>query len=354
MQKKADAISGARTGTGISSPEGGASLVAEYRAETDDLYTPASPAPHSKLEWQGRSSSARPSGNRAARQEAGRRGSALKLSIIMAAYNEAETITQAIEEVLGVDYPCEMELIVIDDGSTDATPDLVASIDDPRVVVLRHPANRGKGAAVLTAAATATGTHILPFDADLEYMPEDILRLIQPVLRGRCNVVYGARLFGCNTVYRSYLYAVGNKLFTRTANVMFGAYLSDLHTCLKLIPVDLLRRLDLRETGFGLDTEISASLLRCGIRPFEVPVSYFSRSHEEGKKITWRDAFACLWILVRVRAARRSRFPRASDFGTHADRRTPSGAAPESFDEWQATALVVTEPASELSFGAGG
>jgi glycosyltransferase involved in cell wall biosynthesis len=269
----------------------------------------------------------------------------LKLSIVMAVYNEAETIAQAVDEVLCVDYPCDVELIVVDDGSTDTTPGLLAQIDDPRVTVLCHPVNRGKGAAVLTAAAVATGTHILPFDADLEYLPDDILRLLEPVLRGCCSVVYGVRLFGCNTVYRSYLYAVGNKAFTRTANILFGAYLSDLHTCLKLIPADLLRRLELREVGFGLDTEISASLLRCGIRPFEVPVSYFSRSHEQGKKINWRDAVACLWILLRVRAAPRSRFPRASEFAARPIRRGRSVALPAPVSQLQAPTLEAEAPA---------
>ncbi len=244
----------------------------------------------------------RSAGNRAAHHRSDRHGAEFKLSIIMAAYNEADTITDAVLEVLEVDFPCEVELLVVDDGSTDATPYLLAQLDDPRLKVIRHPANLGKGAAVRSAVAVATGTHILPFDADLEYVPDDILRMIEPVLRARCNVVYGVRLFGCNTVYRSFIYAVGNKLFTRTADLLFGAWLSDLHTCLKLIPADLIRALPLRETGFGLDTELSASLLRCGIRPFEVPVSYFSRSHEEGKKINWRDAFACLWILLRIRA----------------------------------------------------
>ncbi len=323
-------------------------MAAEYRAGGDDLYdNGVSELTDQRSGWQ-----ARPRGlDPARRRLSGHRGGVgLKLSIIMAAYNEAETITQAIDEVLDVDYPCDMELIVIDDGSTDETADLLDKVDDPRVVILRHPVNRGKGAAVLTAAASATGTHILPFDADLEYMPEDILRLIEPVLRGRCSVVYGARLFGCNTVYRSYLYAVGNKLFTRTANVLFGAYLTDLHTCLKLIPVEVFRSLELRETGFGLDTEISASLLRCGIRPFEVPVSYFSRSHEEGKKITWHDAFACLWILLRVRAAPRSRFPRVGElkFRSLADNRQ------RSVEPWQPDTLVIGESPSELSYGTPG
>jgi len=237
----------------------------------------------------------------------------LKLSIIMAVFNEQETIEQAISEILEIDYPCDMELIVIDDGSRDDTPNLLADIDDPRITVLRHKRNLGKGAAILTGVNLASGTHILPFDADLEYTPEDIPKMLEPVLRGRCNVVFGVRLFGYNTVYRSYIYALGNRMLTRITNVMFGACLSDLHTCLKLIPTALFRTMKLSEAGFGLDTEISASLLRRGVRPFEVPVSYFSRSHEEGKKITWRDAFACLWILIRVRTLPRSRLLRTSD-----------------------------------------
>jgi glycosyltransferase involved in cell wall biosynthesis len=243
----------------------------------------------------------------------GRQVPNLKLSIIMAAFNEQETIEQAISEILETDYPCDTELIVIDDGSKDDTPSLLANIDDPRVIVFRHEKNRGKGAAILTGVSLASGTYILPFDADLEYTPEDIPKVLEPVLRGRASVVFGVRLFGYNTVYRSYIYALGNRMLTRLTNIMFGACLSDLHTCLKLIPTTLFQSITLSETGFGLDTEISASLLRAGVRPFEVPVSYFSRSHEEGKKITWRDAFACLWILLRVRTLPRSRFLRTGD-----------------------------------------
>lgn len=241
------------------------------------------------------------------------RGKPLKLSILMAAYNEESTITQAIDEVLKAYCPCELELIVVDDGSTDTTPMLLSRVDDPRVIVHRHPANQGKGAALLAAASRATGTHILPFDADLEYAAEDISRVLEPVLKGRCEVVYGVRLFGCNTVYRTYIYAKGNRLLTRMANVLFNAHLTDLHTCLKLMPLVMLRSLDLREKGFGLDSEITARLLRRGIRPFEVPVSYYGRSHSEGKKITWRDAVTCARILLRVRLRVRSRQEPAND-----------------------------------------
>jgi dolichol-phosphate hexosyltransferase len=225
----------------------------------------------------------------------------------MCAYNEERTISRAISEVLAVSYPCDMELIVVDDGSTDATADLLGRVNDPRVTIHRHPGNRGKGAALLSAASLASGTHILPFDADLEYSPDDIARIIWPVLKGRCDVVYGARIFGLNTVYQTYRYAVGNRLLTRMTNVLFNAYLSDLHTCLKLIPLAIFRSLNLRESGFGLDTEVTAMLLRTGVRPFEVPVSYYSRSHDEGKKISWRDALACVAILLKVRLRRSSR-----------------------------------------------
>jgi glycosyltransferase involved in cell wall biosynthesis len=229
------------------------------------------------------------------------RPDAIKLSILMAAYNEERTILRAVRGVLRQSYPCEIELIVVDDGSTDQTPALLDDMDDQRLAVYRHDTNQGKGASLLTAISMATGTHAVPFDADLEYAPEDIGKLLRPVLAGRYDVVYGARLFGINTVYHSYRYAVGNRVLTLVANVLYNAYLSDMHTCLKLMPLETLRRMRLNERGFGLDTQVTALLLRGGVRPFEVPVSYYSRSHAQGKKINWRDAVKCLWILFKTR-----------------------------------------------------
>lgn len=234
-------------------------------------------------------------------------GESMKLSIVMPAYNEERTITSAVAAVLSTEYPCPVELIVVDDGSTDRTFELVSAVVDPRVHLVRHPINMGKGAAILSGAAAATGDYLLPFDADLEYSPADVPQLLAPVLNGRCQVVFGTRLFGLNTVYQSYRYAMGNRLTTLAANLLFDAYLSDLHTCLKLVPLGLFRSLALRERGFGLDTEITASLLRRGVRPFEVPVSYHSRSHAQGKKLTWRDGVACLHVLGRVRFGKRTR-----------------------------------------------
>jgi dolichol-phosphate hexosyltransferase len=226
---------------------------------------------------------------------------AVKLSILMAVYNEERTILKAIDEILQIPYPCDVELIVINDGSSDSTPSLISMISDPRVIVHHHSCNEGKGASIISAVSLATGTHILPFDADLEYASEDIVKLLQPVINGRYDVVYGVRLFGCNTVYQSYRYAVGNKLLTRITNILYNSYLNDLHTCLKLIPLSMLKSFALSERGFGLDTQITALLLRRGIRPFEVPVSYFGRSRDQGKKIIWRDAVRCVWILVKTR-----------------------------------------------------
>jgi dolichol-phosphate hexosyltransferase len=232
---------------------------------------------------------------------------AVRLSIIMPAYNEERTISRAVAAVLTTEYPCPIELIVVNDGSQDGTLGALAAFDDERLTIVSHPRNFGKGAALFTGATQATGTHLVPFDADLEYDPNDIPAMLAPVIAGRCEVVYGTRLFGQNTVYQSYHYAMGNKLTTLAANVLFNSYIRDLHTCLKLVPVAMFRELPLRETGFGLDTEITANLLSRGVRPFEVPVSYHSRSHAAGKKITWRDGVECLSVLGRVRLRQRRR-----------------------------------------------
>jgi glycosyltransferase involved in cell wall biosynthesis len=225
------------------------------------------------------------------------------LSIVMPAYNERRTIARAIAEVLGTALPCPFELIVVNDGSSDGTTEILEALNHPQAKVINHPRNLGKGAALQTGASVATGTHIVPFDADLEYEPGDLARLLAPVMQGRCEVVYGVRLFGTNTRYQSYKHALGNRALTLAASLMYNASLSDIHTCLKLLPLDLFREMQLGEDGFGLDTEITAKLLHRGVRPFEIPVSYHSRSVAHGKKITWRDGVECLQVLARVRSA---------------------------------------------------
>lgn len=225
----------------------------------------------------------------------------VRLSVVMPAYNEGHTINEAVSRVLEAEHPCDMELLVVDDGSSDHTQAELAKINDPRLRVLRHPRNLGKGAAVLTAISEATGTHLLPFDADLEYSPHDIGRMVEPVIEGKAEVVYGTRLFGLNTRYHSFRYKLGNRATTLAANLLFDSAVTDIHTCLKLVPLNFLRSLPLSELGFGLDSEITANVLRAGKRPFEVPIAYYARSHEQGKKIRWQDGVRCLTVLTRVR-----------------------------------------------------
>jgi hypothetical protein len=237
----------------------------------------------------------------------GMAGRPVKLSIVMPVYNEERTIARAVAGVLQAPLPCDYELIIVNDGSTDGTPEILRALRHPRARVIDHPRNLGKGAALQTGAAVAAGTHLIPFDADLEYDPGDLARLVTPVMQGRCDVVYGVRLFGANTRYQSYRHALGNRALTFAASVLFDAALSDLHTCLKLVPVQLFNDLQLVEDGFGLDTEITAKLLARGFKPFEIPVSYHSRSVSHGKKIGWRDGVECLQVLARVRSMRHAR-----------------------------------------------
>ena len=228
----------------------------------------------------------------------------MKLSILMPVYNEYATLAAAVKEVLEVNYPCSFELLIVDDGSTDGTRDLYPSLtDDPRVVVKLHEKNQGKGGAIKTAAREATGDYLIICDADLEYSPAQIPSLLAPVIAGDAAVVYGTRTFGSHNAY-SYLYVLGNKGVTTFANVLFNCYISDLETCFKLIPTDLYRALKIKSAGFGMEAEITGKLLRRGVRPYEVPISYKARSREEGKKLTMWDGVEALGILVRERMRR--------------------------------------------------
>ena len=228
----------------------------------------------------------------------------MKLSILMPVYNEEDRLGEALKQALGVNYPCEIELVVVDDGSGDRTPEILDQCDDPRLRAVRHPHNQGKGAAIRTAAASATGDYMVILDADLEYDPNDIPRLLEPVLAGKATVVYGNRTFGGHAAY-SFWYVVGNKAVTTAANMLYNCYLGDLETCFKLMPVRLYRSLEVRSNGFGMEAEVTGKLLRRGIRPFEVPISYSARTREEGKKITWVDGVEALLILLRERFRRR-------------------------------------------------
>jgi dolichol-phosphate hexosyltransferase len=227
----------------------------------------------------------------------------VKLSILMPVYNEEERVANALKQALAVDYPCEIEMVVVDDGSQDGTAEILGRADDARLRVITHQRNSGKGAAIKTAVDSADGEYMVILDADLEYDPQDIPRLLAPVLDGRATVVYGNRTFGSHSAY-SFWYVMGNKAVTTAANILFNSYIGDLETCYKLMPVALYRSLEIHSRGFGMEAEVTGKLLRRRIRPYEVPISYHARGREEGKKITWKDGVEALFILARERARR--------------------------------------------------
>jgi len=228
------------------------------------------------------------------------------LSILMPVYNERERVDRAIAEVLETELPAEFELIVVDDGSTDGTSEILREGNwDGRVRLFEHPENRGKGAAVQTALSHAEGEFAAIFDADLEYDPGDLALLMPPLLDGRSNACFGVRAFDGYTSH-SFLYVLGNKGVTLACNVLFNVYLHDIMTCHKMIRTDLFRSLPLRAPGFAIEPEITARLVQRGERIFEVPVHYRARATEEGKKLTALDGFRVIGTLVRCRLTPRA------------------------------------------------
>ena len=223
------------------------------------------------------------------------------LSVLIPVYNEERTLERLLDAV--EERPEVSELVIVDDGSTDRTPEILSGRDfKVPVQVIRHERNRGKGAALRTAIAAATGDVALVQDADLEYDPAEFPLLLAPIERGRAEVVYGSRSFAAHSAY-SFWFVIGNKLVTLWTNVLFNSYLSDMETCYKLMPLSVWRSLDLSSDGFDIEPEITAKLLRSGRRIYEVPISYAARGRVEGKKLTWRDGVMALWTLSRIRAA---------------------------------------------------
>jgi dolichol-phosphate hexosyltransferase len=226
------------------------------------------------------------------------------LSILMPVYNERERVERAIAEVLDTPLPTDFELIVVDDGSTDGTReilrDLISAHPPNRVRLFEHEHNQGKGAAVQTALSHARGEFSAIFDADLEYDPTDLGLLMPPLLDGRTNACFGVRAFDGYTSH-SFLFVLGNKGVTTACNMLFNVYLHDIMTCHKMIRTDVFRSLPLRSPGFAIEPEITARLVQRGERIFEVPVHYRARATDEGKKLTALDGFRVLGTLLRCR-----------------------------------------------------
>jgi len=218
------------------------------------------------------------------------------LSVVMPAYNEADTIRTAVRRVL--DQPFVHELIVVDDGSRDATTAQLAGFDDARLRVLTHPTNRGKGAALRTGFAATTARFVAIQDADLEYDPADLARLLVPLRDGRADVVYGSRFSGSRehrVLY--YWHSVGNRLLTTLSNMATNINLTDMETCYKVFRREVIVSLDLREDRFGFEPEVTAKVAARGLRVYEVGISYSGRTYGEGKKINWKDGVRAVYVI---------------------------------------------------------
>jgi glycosyltransferase involved in cell wall biosynthesis len=222
------------------------------------------------------------------------------ISIIMPCYNEATTLSAILEKVRAVDL--EKQIIAVDDHSTDDTYPILCreAAADPAMTVVRHPTNRGKGAAVRSGLARATGEIVIVQDADLEYDPQDYYELVRPIVDGRVNVVFGSRFLGRHTgMY--FWNALGNKGLTFLTNFLFNCWISDMETCYKVMRTEIMRDLRLESDDFRLEPEIAAKVLKRGQRIYEVPVSYLGRTYEEGKKMKPIQGFYAILALLKYR-----------------------------------------------------
>jgi glycosyltransferase involved in cell wall biosynthesis len=223
----------------------------------------------------------------------------VKLSVVMPAYNEAKTIREIVRRVQAV--PLDKEIVIVDDGSTDGTRDILRELDGQGGVrVVFQPFNQGKGAAVSTGFRHATGDVVIVQDADLEYDPMEYTKLLAPIEQGHADVVYGSRFLGGGARRVLYFWhTIGNRFLTLASNMFTNLNLTDMETCYKMFRREVVSSMRIESKRFGIEPEITAKVARRGYRIYEVPISYYGRTYEEGKKIGWKDAFSALWTIVK-------------------------------------------------------
>lgn len=225
-----------------------------------------------------------------------------KLSVVIPVYNERGTVAELVRRVQAV--PIDKEILLVDDGSTDGTPTVLAKLaEQPGVRLIRHERNQGKGAALRTGFAAATGDVVIVQDADLEYDPAEYPRLLQPIIDGRADVVYGSRFSGNVARIHLFWHRVANGILTFVSNVFTNLNLSDIESCYKVFRREVVQGMKLRENRFGIEPELTAKIARGRWRVYEMPISYSGRDYSEGKKIGWRDAVRALYCIVRYSIA---------------------------------------------------
>lgn len=231
----------------------------------------------------------------------------MKLSVLIPTFNERNTVEAIIERVRSVPY--EKEIIVVDDGSTDGTTEILLRLAEKYPETIRclfHPENRGKGAAIKSALSAVTGEVVIIQDADLEYHPEDYPAALKLLQQGWADAVYGSRFLGPHRVFL-YSHYLGNRFLTGICNLVTSGMLTDMETGFKVIRADVLRALDIQSQSFDFEVEVTIKLFRYGYRVYEIPITYTGRSYKEGKKVTWRDGVCALWALLKWGLVVRSR-----------------------------------------------